>query len=184
MGGARAPRRFIGWPTFFRFPGLEADTRPNKRIDSRISTPLLDLPLFTIASGDQPTSLPQRNLLRHLTWSIPSGQRIATAMGIQPLDRSELDDIGDVGRDNGVSNLDTSTPLWFYIFREAEHRAGSLTLGPVGGRICAEVIIGLLQSDPSSYLNRRGGFRPMIPQAGSRLSFSDFLTFAGVAGRR
>jgi hypothetical protein len=38
-------------------------------------------------------------------------------MRIQPLDRSELDDIGDVGRANGVSNLDSSEPLWFYIFR-------------------------------------------------------------------
>jgi len=184
LGGARSPRRFIGWTTFFRFPGFEADTRPNKRIDTILSTPLFDLPLPTIASGDPPTALPQRNLLRHLTWSIPSGQSIARAMGVQPLDRSELDDIGDVGRANGVSNLDTSTPLWFYIFREAEHRAGSLTLGPVGGRIVAEVIIGLLQTDPGSYLNRRGGFSPIVPKAGANFTMADFLTFAGVGGRR
>jgi Animal haem peroxidase len=184
LGGTRSPRRFIGWTTFFRFPGFEADTRPNKRIDTKISTPLMDLPLFTIASGDQPTSLPQRNLLRHLTWSIPSGQAIAREMGIGPLDRSELHDIGRIGQDFKVRGLDESTPLWFYIFREAEHRANSMTLGPVGGRICAEVIIGLLQSDQSSFLNKAGGFQPIAPKAGSEFQMTDFLTFAGVAGKR
>jgi hypothetical protein len=44
-GSARSPRRFVGWQTFFRFPGFEQDARPNKRIDTRLSTPLLDLPL-------------------------------------------------------------------------------------------------------------------------------------------
>jgi Animal haem peroxidase len=184
MGGARSPRRFIGWTTFFRFPGFEGDVRPNKRIDAKLSSPLFDLPLFAIASGDQPTSLPQRNLLRHLTWSIPSGQAIASAMGIQPLDKSELTDIGDVGRANGVSNLDTSTPLWFYIFREAEHRAGSITLGPTGGRIVGEVVLGLLQTDPGSYLNKSGGFTPIVPAASGQFRLTDFLTFAGVGGRR
>ena len=73
-GGVRAARRFVGWTTFFRFPGLEADMRPNKRIDTKLSTPLFDLPLGAIASGQPPTSLAQRNLLRHLTWRLPSGQ--------------------------------------------------------------------------------------------------------------
>ena len=59
--------------------------RPNKIIDTKISTPLFNLPLGAIASGDLPTALPQRNLLRHLTWSIPSGQAIARKMGIRPL---------------------------------------------------------------------------------------------------
>ena len=52
-------------------------------IDTKISTPLFNLPLGAIASGDAPTALPQRNLLRHLTWSLPSGQAIASAMGIR-----------------------------------------------------------------------------------------------------
>ncbi|MGH9203852.1 MAG: peroxidase family protein, partial [Vicinamibacterales bacterium] len=47
-GGFRSPRRFIGWQTFFRFPGFEADVRPNKRIDTKLSTPLFDLPLGAI----------------------------------------------------------------------------------------------------------------------------------------
>ena len=85
-GGARAARRFVGWQTFFNFGGSAGDQRAAEQtIDTRISTPLFDLPLGAIASGDPPTSLPQRNLLRHLTWSLPSGQDIARAMGIRPL---------------------------------------------------------------------------------------------------
>src|SRR5262249_29714471 len=80
-GGPRSPRRFVGWSTFFRFPGLEGDVRPNKQIDTRLSTPLFDLPIGAIASGTPPTSLAERNLLRHLTWSVPSGQAIARQMG-------------------------------------------------------------------------------------------------------
>ena len=77
-GGARAPRRFIGWQTFFDFGGaFSADARPNKRIDTIVSTPLFHLPLGTIFNGMPPDSLMQRNLLRCLTWPLPSGQRIA-----------------------------------------------------------------------------------------------------------
>jgi hypothetical protein len=74
-GGARAPRRFVGWQTFFNFGGDQAaNVRPNKLIDTKISSPLFELPLSAIASGDPPTALPQRNLLRHITWSLPSGR--------------------------------------------------------------------------------------------------------------
>ena len=82
-GGARAPRRFIGWQTFFDFG--DGEVKPNKKIDTRISTPLFDLPLGAIASHDTPQALPQRNLLRQLTWSLPSGQEIAKAMGVEKL---------------------------------------------------------------------------------------------------
>src|SRR3954463_209989 len=73
-GGRRARRRFIGWETFFDFGGDQTkNVRPNKRIDRHISTPLFTLPLGAIASGALPTALPQRTLLRHLTWGIPAG---------------------------------------------------------------------------------------------------------------
>jgi hypothetical protein len=69
-GGARAPRRFIGWQTFFDFG--DGEVRPNKRIDTRLSSPLFNLPLQTIPDGSPPTALPQRNFLRHLTFGLPS----------------------------------------------------------------------------------------------------------------
>ena len=59
LGASRAPRRFIGWQTFLDFGGGEV--KPNKRIDTKISTPLFNLPLGAIACHDRPQSLPQRN---------------------------------------------------------------------------------------------------------------------------
>jgi hypothetical protein len=71
-GGFRARRRFVGWQTFFDFG--DGEVKHNKLIDSRLSTPLFNLPLGAIASHDPPTVLAQRTLLRHLTWSLPSGK--------------------------------------------------------------------------------------------------------------
>jgi len=170
-GGARAPRRFIGWQTFFDFG--DAEVKPNKKIDTKISTPLFDLPLGAIASHDTPQSLPQRNLLRHLTWSLPSGQGIAKAMDVEKLTPDELIDLKPHG-------FDKSTPLWYYVLREAELRTDGQTLGKVGGRIVAEVLIGLIQSDPSSYLVQKPNWTPTLTSAGSSFRMKDFLTFAGV----
>ena len=77
--GARAPRRFVGWQTFFDFG--DGQVKPNKKIDTNISSPMFTLPLGVIASHDAPTALAQRTLMRHLTWQLPSGQAIARAMG-------------------------------------------------------------------------------------------------------
>jgi hypothetical protein len=188
-GGCRAGRRFIGWQTFFDFgaivrPGdptgspLSGDMRPNKLIDARISTPLMDLPLSTIASGTPPTSLPQRNLLRHVTWQLPSGQSIAEHMGVPSLSKGDLKELKDYRL-----GLDESTPLWLYILKEAALMANGHHLGPVGGRIVGEVIIGLLQLDRDSYA-WAPTWRPTLPTTTGRVtgdfSMIDFLTFAGV----
>jgi hypothetical protein len=179
-GGARAPRRFIGWQTFFDFGGdLTTAVRPNKRIDTTISTPLFDLPLAAIPSADAPTSLAQRNLLRHVTWSIPSGQEIARATGITPVlqaqDFAELQEFGH--------GLPSSTPLWYYALKEAELLADGTRLAGVGARIVAEVFIGLLQLDPTSYLATNPTWAPTLPRrSGSAGDFRmvDLLTFARV----
>jgi hypothetical protein len=165
-GGARARRRFIGWQTFFNFGGDQAaNVRPNKIIDTHISTPLFHLPLGAIASGDPPISLPERNLLRHLTWSLPSGQDIARELRIRPLTSSQLSELADFG-----VGLEHSTPLWFYILKEAE-LAGASQLVGVGARLVCEVFLALLALDEDSYLNRRF-WRPTL--------LVDLLTFAGV----
>jgi len=170
-GGVRAARRFIGWQTFFDFG--DGQVKPNKRIDTKISTPLFDLPLGAIASHDTPQALPQRNLLRHLTWSLPSGQSIATAMRITPIGKHELGELKPY-------RFDKSTPLWYYVLKEAELIEDGLQLGPVGGRIVAEVLVGLLQSDTVSYLVQKPKWTPTLTSAGSSFRMKDFLTFAGV----
>jgi hypothetical protein len=170
-GGARAPRRFIGWQTFFDFG--DSNVKPNKRIDNRISTPLFNLPLAAIASHDTPQALPQRNLLRQVTWSLPSGQSIAAAMGVTPLADADLDELQPYG-------FQSSTPLWYYVLKEAQLVEDGLHLGHVGGRIVAEVLIGLLQSDTASYVVQKPKWTPTLTSAGTSFRMKDFLTFAGV----
>ena len=178
-GGRRAPRRFIGWQTFFDFD--DGEVKPNKKIDPLISTPLFQIPVRAIGTnrGEPvgPTALPQRNLLRHITWEIPSGQRTAQAMDVAPLGRGDLADWGDLGGD-----LDTNTPLWPYILREAELVADGEHLGPVGGRIVAEVFVGLLEDDPGSYLSADPSWTPTLPTLDDSDDFgmADLLTVAGV----
>jgi len=190
-GGARAPRRFIGWQTFFDFGPTFTDgpdnphpaIRTNKKVDTHISTPLFHLPLAAIASGDPPISLPQRNLLRHITWSLPSGQHIARAMQLpasQVLSSRDLSELRPFGH-----RLDESTPLWYYVLKEAQVMEDGLGLGPVGGGIVGEVILGLLQLDPRAYLAVAPRWRPTLPTRSGRVTgdftMIDFLTFAGVA---
>lgn len=175
-GGRRAPRRFVGWQTFFDFGGDQSQhVRPNKRIDTKISTPLFNLPLGAIASGDPPTALPQRNLLRHLTWGVPAGQRIAQVMGYPMLHLQELANFG-----NGVA-LENQTPLWYYVLAEAERLENGLHLGPTGGRIVGEVFIGLLQLDSNSYLRVQPSWRPTLPsQTPGDFKMTDLLRWARV----
>ena len=171
-GGRRARRRFIGWQTFFNFN--DGQVRPNKRIDRNISTALFNLPLGAIASGDPPTSLPQRNLLRQLTWSLPSGQRVANAMGFATLTLPELAGYG--------LGLESSTPLWYYVLAEAELIGDGIVLGPTGARIVGEVFIGVLQLDRRSYLRAApANWRPTLPtQTPGDFKMTDLLRWSRV----
>lgn len=179
-GGCRAPRRFVGWQTFFDFGGpFAGDVRPNKLIDTKLSTPLFQLPVRAIAGAETAiTSLPQRTLLRHVTWGLPSGQSVARALRLPALGTSDLAEL----RAFGVG-LEASTPLWYYILKEAQVVEGGIRLGPVGGRIVGEVIVGLLELDPGSFLSVPG-WKPRLPARGGRVTgefrMVDFLTFAGV----
>ena len=177
-GGHRAPRRFIGWQTFFDFD--DGEVKPNKRIDTTMSTPLFQLPLAAIdsARGEPvgPTSLATRNLLRHITWGIPSGQAIAAQTGSDRLSAADLAFLSPFGAD-----LDTSTPLFLYILAEADAMEDGARLGPVGGRIVAEVFLGLLQMDPTSFMAAEPNWWPTLPgREADSFVMTDLLTLAGV----
>jgi hypothetical protein len=54
-------------------------------------------------------------------------------------------------------------------------------LGPTGATIVAEVLVGLLAGDPSSYLRTAPAWRPELPaSAPGEFTMADFLRFAGV----
>ncbi len=110
---------------------------------------------------------------------------MANALGVPTMTEAELQqgnsDAVNAALDQG--GFIQTTPLWYYLLKEAEVRANGHTLGELGSRILCETIIGLLRFDRSSYLNQRG----WSPADGVRMengdpivTISDFLRFAGV----
>lgn len=72
------------------------------------------------------------------------------------------------------------TPLWFYILKEADVQCDGERLGDVGGRIVAEVLLGLIEGDPRSYRNADPQWRPTLPGArAGEFTTADLLVFAG-----
>ena len=174
-GGKRAPRRFVDWQTFFKF---DNNFRPNKRIDSKLSSPLFLLPGSRGPAPGLPAdgvqSLASRNLMRHVNFGVPSGQAIARVMGVPVLTPTQLAELAPFG-------MEKSTPLWYYILKEAEVLEQGLRMGPVGGGIVGEVFIGLLKADKDSYLVVDKNWKPVLPSAQSGdFRITDLLTFAGV----
>ena len=137
-----------------------------------ISTPLFTLPLGAIASHDQPTVAAAAHAAAPPDLGLPSGQDIAEAMGVDPIAKQDL-------RELKPYDFDKSTPLWYYMLKEAELLEDGLHLGPVAGRIVAEVLIGLLQTDPNGYLVVKPSWQPTLGASGS-FKMTDFLTYAGV----
>jgi hypothetical protein len=166
-GGCRAPRRFIDWQTFFDFGDNRA--RRNKKIDTTLSSVLFSL--LGQPQGE-PVSLASRNLVRSLALQVPSGQRVAAALRLPALARADLADLKEYG-------LDARTPLWFYVLREAQVQHDGELMGDVGGRIVAEVILGLIQGDRQSYLRQEPDWEPTYGTDGE-FRVTDLLTAAGV----
>jgi hypothetical protein len=114
------------------------------------------------------------DLDRAVGLGLPSRETVARAMGVEPLTAEEC------GLGLGWA---AGTPLWYYVLKVAEVRAGGEHLGPVGGRIVAEVLLGLLEADPGAYRNAEPGWRPALPSAEpGELGIADLVVFAGVGG--
>lgn len=158
--------------------------QPSYRIDTKIVDPLAQLPRFTDFS-----SLAHRNLLRGWRLQLPSGESVSEAIkkaipATKILDRDELWD----GRAELRKEFENGAPLWFYILREAElekHKEhkddelGGHHLGPVGGRIVAEVLVGLAYYDRKSYLQQYPDWTPepwIAPQP-KTFSMADLVHF-------
>lgn len=155
------PQWTIGWPFFFEID--DTPPQPSRTIDTKLAGALFSLPDQT---GDDDKSLARRNLLRGLRLHLPPGERVARAMGEQPLT------VGELG-------FNEPAPLWFYVLKEAEVREGGVRLGPVGGRIVAETFLGLLRADPLSYLHVEPTWRPTLPAAQpDDFTMVDLLRFA------
>lgn len=157
------------WSYFFDLPGVPRPDGLNfsRLIDTRVAEPLHTLPATVVT--DPVVNLAERNLLRGQRLGLPAGQDVAVAMGIRALDNTDL----------GLTDPSWGgkAPLWFYVLKEAELIEGGRRLGPVGGRIVAETILGILSIDKTSYFSAKGGFEPQFRTVG------EFILAAGT-GRR
>jgi Animal haem peroxidase len=165
----------IDWRCFF---DLDPNWPPqaSKRIDVHLAHSLIELPDQIVGATDLPEhhSLAVRDLLRARALDMPSGEAVAEAIGADPLTRDEL----------GLppSAVRHGTPLWYYVLREAEVRHHGERLGAVGGRIVADVLVGLVDADPLSYRSMAPDWRPMLPAAREgEFGMADLLRLAGVA---
>jgi hypothetical protein len=188
-------------------------TQPAYKIDTSLVNPLAFLPEFSQVNAAkpapplahisqlQPPAIPHqlpnlalRNLLRGRAMGLPSGQDVARAMGIEPLD-DELLKVGKATTAEEYDKLDTlkaidpafkgKAPLWYYVLAEAqnqwmEHGGRSATpvqLGVVGSRIVVETLVGLLLCDGHSVLRQAPAWRPCIGK-GQDFDMPDFISYA------
>jgi hypothetical protein len=150
--------------------------RPPRKIDTMLSMPLATLPGSVVPPPDPTIHLAVRNTLRGKQVGLPSGQQVAKAMRATVLSNATLGLTG--------SGWGGEAPLWFYILKEAELLHGGEQLGPVGGRIMAETLVGLLQRDPNSYLYLDAAWKPAPPIASTtgEFGFVDLLKYARATG--
>lgn len=162
----------VDWSRFFTIPGRRPP-QASKRIDARLPHALMDLPESVVGETERPEehSLAYRDLERGVDCDLPSGEAVARLIGTPPLPREAI----------GLQAFgwDGETPLWFYILKEAEIQCRGERLGDVGGRIVAEVLLGLLEGDPQAYVNVDPKWRPTLPGKGAgEFTMADLLTFA------
>jgi hypothetical protein len=163
----------VDWSFLFDLPGRSPAQRA-KRIDGRLAASLIQLPaaITGVGSGDAYGSLAVRDLQRGQGVGLPSGETVARRMGVEPLTPEE------VGL--GAASWYDETPLWFYLLKEAEHRGGGERLGPVGGRLVGEVLVGIVDADGESYRAVDPGWHPTLPAAqAGRFGLPDLLAFSG-----
>ena len=168
-------------------------TQPGYRIDTQLVDPLAMLPPNVARSGNMPDGIPSlgyRNLLRGSAFALPSGQNVARALGATPLTEAELwnDSRNPKFKDPAANPFAFRAPLWFYILKEAEgvrkhgvtDGKGGHHLGPVGGRIVAEVLVGIALNDHTSFLSQDPGWTPAKEKAKS--GFDAGMTIESVFG--
>jgi hypothetical protein len=141
--------------------------RRSLKIDTTLSPSLFRLP----TGPGQFMSLALRNLRRGYAFALPWGQRVAEAIGVRPLSERVLG-LESLGFPRGRA------PLWYYVLKEAEVLHRGEYLGPVGGRIVAEVLLGLLIGDPKSYLADQPNWEPFLPPNDGDFTMADLVRFA------
>jgi hypothetical protein len=201
------PNWGIDWGRFIDvdvrpYDGSPADIKKRLQLAYRLDTSIVGvLGNLPPAVAKNPASLPQRNLIRGWRLGLPSGQHVAKAMGVKPLEDKEIligKATGAAGDAKSISDPKLglpkvfvgNCPLWTYILAEAMQKENqeqvtlpvkekitldTPRLGKVGGRILAEVFLGLMFGDKSSLLRLDPTWQP---KAGPDYKLKDFVNYA------
>ena len=169
------------------------------RIDTVLVDPLAHLPGDAVAmgpSGELTTSLAERYLQRGRALGLPSGQAVARRMGAPVIEDdvlwsnpndAELDAKRSRSSRPSLSSVRTRRCGSTFL-REAEQTVrtgtadatgrGGHHLGTVGGRIVAEVLVGLIWEDHHSYLFQDPLWKPTtLARANGTFEMSDLIRF-------
>jgi hypothetical protein len=154
LGFRAVPReRKVDWTLFFDAPGATPAQR-SKKIDGKLVRALIELPVAVTGECEIEDyhSLAVRDLQRGQGVGLPSGEAVARHVGVAPLSAEQV----------GIASTGWhgETPLWYYVLREADARTGGHRLGPVGGRIVTEVLVGLIDADATSFRRNSHDWRP------------------------
>ena len=167
------------------------------KLDTSVVNPLSMLPKSV---AENPSSLAQRNLLRSFQLGLPSGQDVARYMQVRVLHDNEIvigkavdnpeegDVVGTIDSITELKAFKGKCPLWTYILAEAARHQEMVELpvtektkittprlGPVGGRIVAEVFLGMMFGDADSMLRVDPKWHP---PAGQNFQLKDFVKYA------
>jgi Animal haem peroxidase len=159
----------IDWSLQFDVPGEEPAQR-SKKIDGKLPRSLISLPrqISGEDEGSAYSSLANRDLQRGQAVGLPSGEAVARELGLEPLSPEQV----------GLSEAGwgQETPLWIYVLKEAAAVEDGDRLGPVGGRIVGEVLVGIIDADPESFRSVDRSWKPTLPSHDpDRFGIADIL---------
>jgi hypothetical protein len=147
------PESKVDWALFFDVPGA-AQAQRCKKMDGKLVRALIDLPVAVTGECEIEDyhSLAVRDLQRGQGVGLPSGEAVARHLGVDALTAEQV----------GIASTgwEGETPLWYYALREADICTGGNRLGPVGGRIVTEVLVGLIHADATSFCRRDQPWQP------------------------
>lgn len=164
--GSLPANRVVDWDRFTRAGGGNANFAEN--IAPLISEDMFNLPAAAvpIEFKTPPPPLPEMTLLRGSRIGLPSGQEACRAAGVPAVSKTQIGFDDEENKFLRGRGLNERTPLWYYILSEAELLGirrfhGGECLGPLGSRIVAEVLLGVMNADPDHYLNVDPNWKPL-----------------------
>jgi hypothetical protein len=178
----------IEWDRFVEGSPARYPDRSPMPIDTSLTATLGALPNVDAGHSGRMRQLAARNLRRGYLLNLPSAQACIAALqtgfgiAVRPLSRAELTG-GPTGGAVAAGGFERDTPLWFYVLKEAEVIGGGNRLGPLGSRLVADTLVGLVRHDPESCW-RQGAPRTWSPRDGvmpdgvTILSMADMMTAA------